>query len=134
VTRNGRSITISFRDVYTGFELAVLWHELRPEFREEFERAETEAGVSQDYIEVDATPMAIWLYVCFQRYGRVEETSFYGWAEIVKTYPPLKEDSFVCGLKAAFILAKDLEDEMFEACVLAAMEEKIRAGLQGDVA
>ena len=108
----------------------MLRRELRPELLEQIETHEAENGGSTPPVDFEvATPAAVWCYVCFTRWGSIKQTDLYGWAELVKAYPPLRNESFASALLASLALAKDIEDKEFEKCVVDTLDSEVKRSL-----
>jgi hypothetical protein len=123
-----------FRDVYTGIEFAVLRSELRasrPDLLTAIEQEEkTNPADDLGFRFEVATPAAVWLYVRFIRNQGVFESRYYGWSELLKSYPQLVNDSFLNALLAALSMSRDIEDKDFEQAVVAEIDKKVRLNLQ----
>ncbi|KIW04962.1 uncharacterized protein PV09_04125 [Verruconis gallopava] len=116
---------VSFRDAHSTIEFSVLRSRLGPDVLAAIEAREA-AVVDLQW----ATAAAIWLYVSFLRLGAICETPLHGWEQLCEAYPPLREDSYLNNaLLAAVSLAKEVDDERFERCVVTELARVVRAGL-----
>ena len=124
------SSQITFRDTFTGCNMNMLRSELRADILAIIEAAEAANPDETPIIEFEvATPAAVWLYLAYLRAGRVDETLFQGWEEMIKAYPTLAGDSYLNALLAALALAREIGDAEFEKNVVDAIASVARSSL-----